>query len=185
MHEQLAFVTGEATAIFQAILLESRLQCSSSVYCFMTALFYKKFLNSLPQTIQVDQLSHCKCAYSYKLKITWYRTSTRSEGSAKWSEGSGQYLDIALIPGKYLDIAPVAGQYKIYCPAMAIDLPTQSVSYAPDVRQKFNFHLLECTVEQKQYQINCFLFQTVPLLLHGKYGTLCSFDPPTHSTIIL
>ena len=54
MHEQLAFVTSEATAIFQAILLESQLQYSSSVYCFMTALFYNKFLNGLPQTIQVD-----------------------------------------------------------------------------------------------------------------------------------
>ena len=54
MHEQLAFVTGEATGIFQAILLESQLQYSSSVYCFMTALFYNKFLNSFPQTIQVD-----------------------------------------------------------------------------------------------------------------------------------
>ena len=40
----------------------------------------------------------------------------------------GQYLDIALVPGQYLDIALVAGQYKIYCPAMAFDLPTQSVT---------------------------------------------------------
>ena len=41
----------------------------------------------------------------------------------------GQYLDIALVPGKYLDISVVAGQYKIYSPAMAFDLPTQSVTY--------------------------------------------------------
>ena len=32
-------------------------------------------------------------------------------------------------PGQYLDIALVTGQYKIYCPAMAFDLPTQSVTY--------------------------------------------------------
>ena len=31
------------------------------------------------------------------------------------------------VPGQYLDIALVAGQYKIYFPAMAFDLPTQSV----------------------------------------------------------
>ena len=42
----------------------------------------------------------------------------------------GQYLDIALLPGQYLDIALAAGQYKIYCPALAFDLPTQSVTYA-------------------------------------------------------
>ena len=41
----------------------------------------------------------------------------------------GQYPDIALFPGQYLDIALVAGQYKIYCPALAFDLPTQSVTY--------------------------------------------------------
>ena len=41
----------------------------------------------------------------------------------------GQYLDIALFPGQYLDIALAAGQYKIYCPALAFDLPTQSVTY--------------------------------------------------------
>ena len=40
----------------------------------------------------------------------------------------GQYLDIALVPGQYLDIALVVGQYKIYCPAMAYDPPTQSVT---------------------------------------------------------
>ena len=40
----------------------------------------------------------------------------------------GQYLDIALLPGQYLDIALVAGQYKVYCPAMAFDPPTQSVT---------------------------------------------------------
>ena len=33
------------------------------------------------------------------------------------------------LPGQYLDIALVAGQYKIYCPALAFDLPTQSVTY--------------------------------------------------------
>ena len=40
----------------------------------------------------------------------------------------GQRKDV---PGQYLDIALVAGQYKqykIYCPAMAFDLPTQSVT---------------------------------------------------------
>ena len=41
----------------------------------------------------------------------------------------GQYLDIALFPGQYLDIALAAGQYKIYCPALAFDPPTQSVTY--------------------------------------------------------
>ena len=41
----------------------------------------------------------------------------------------GQYLDIAFIPRQYLDIALVAGKYKIYCPAMAFDPPTQSVTY--------------------------------------------------------
>ena len=41
----------------------------------------------------------------------------------------GQYLDIALVPGQYPDIALAAGQYKIYCPALAFDLPTQSVTY--------------------------------------------------------
>ena len=41
----------------------------------------------------------------------------------------GQYLDIALILGQFLDIALVAGKYKIYCPAMAFDPPTQSVTY--------------------------------------------------------
>ena len=40
-----------------------------------------------------------------------------------------QYLDIALVRGQYLDIALEAGQYKIYCPAKAFDLPTQSVTY--------------------------------------------------------
>ena len=40
-----------------------------------------------------------------------------------------QYLDIALIPRQHLDTALVAGQYKIYCPAMAFDLSTQSVTY--------------------------------------------------------
>ena len=48
----------------------------------------------------------------------------------------GQYLDITLIPRlvprQYLDIALVAGQYKIYCPAMAFDPPTQSVTYRVD-----------------------------------------------------
>ena len=39
-----------------------------------------------------------------------------------------QYLDIALVRGQYLDIALEAGQYKIYCPAKAFDLPTQSVT---------------------------------------------------------
>ena len=41
----------------------------------------------------------------------------------------GQYLDIALTAGQYLDIALEAGQYKIYCPAKAFDLPTQSGIY--------------------------------------------------------
>ena len=41
---------------------------------------------------------------------------------------SRQYLDIAPIPGQYLDIALIAGQHKIYCPTMAFDLPTQSVT---------------------------------------------------------
>ena len=41
----------------------------------------------------------------------------------------GQYLDIAHLPRQYLDIALAAGQYKIYCPALAFDLPTQSVTY--------------------------------------------------------
>ena len=41
----------------------------------------------------------------------------------------GQYLDIALFPGQYLDIALAAGQYILYCPALAFDLPTQSVTY--------------------------------------------------------
>ena len=40
----------------------------------------------------------------------------------------GQYLDISLIPRQYLDIALVAGKYIIYCPAMAFDPPTQSVT---------------------------------------------------------
>ena len=44
----------------------------------------------------------------------------------------GQYLDIALILGQYLDnyiaLGLVAGQCKIYWPAKAIDLPTQSVT---------------------------------------------------------
>ena len=48
----------------------------------------------------------------------------------------GQYLAIALVPRQYLDIALVAGQYldisqvagKIYCPAMAFDMPTQSAT---------------------------------------------------------
>ena len=38
----------------------------------------------------------------------------------------GQRMDA---PRQYLDIALVAGQYKIYYPAMAFDLPTQSVTY--------------------------------------------------------
>ena len=38
-------------------------------------------------------------------------------------------MDIPLIPGQYPDIALVAGQYKMYCPAPAFDLPTQSVTY--------------------------------------------------------
>ena len=41
----------------------------------------------------------------------------------------GQYLDIALAAGQYLDIALEAGQYKIYYPAKAFDLPTQSGIY--------------------------------------------------------
>ena len=41
----------------------------------------------------------------------------------------GQYLDIALVPGQYLDITLAAGQCKIYCPALAFDPPTQSVTY--------------------------------------------------------
>ena len=36
------------------------------------------------------------------------------------------------VPWQYLDIALVAGQYKIYCPAMAFDPPTQSVTYKYD-----------------------------------------------------
>ena len=31
--------------------------------------------------------------------------------------------------GQYLNTALVAGQYKIYCPAMAFDLPVQSVTF--------------------------------------------------------
>ena len=42
-----------------------------------------------------------------------------------------QRKDVAgqFVPRQYLDTALVAGQYKIYCPAMAFDLPTQSVTY--------------------------------------------------------
>ena len=49
----------------------------------------------------------------------------------------GQYLDIALFPGQYLDIALAAGQYKIYCPALAFDPPTQSVTFG-FIRHQFN-----------------------------------------------
>ena len=38
----------------------------------------------------------------------------------------GQRKDV---PRECLDIALVAGQYKIYCPVMAFDRPTQSVTY--------------------------------------------------------
>ena len=38
-----------------------------------------------------------------------------------------QYLDIALVLEQYLYISLVAGQYNMYYPAMAFDLPTQSV----------------------------------------------------------
>ena len=41
---------------------------------------------------------------------------------------SGQYLDVVIVPGQYLDIALVAGYCKIYCPEMAFDLPTESVT---------------------------------------------------------
>ena len=34
------------------------------------------------------------------------------------------------VPGQCLDIALVAGQCKIYCPTIAFDLPTQSVTYS-------------------------------------------------------
>ena len=37
-------------------------------------------------------------------------------------------MDIALLPRQYLDIALAAGQYKIYCPALAFDPPTLSVT---------------------------------------------------------
>ena len=49
----------------------------------------------------------------------------------------GQYLDIALVPGQYLDIALAAGQYKIYCPALAFDPPTQSVTCSISYLQLF------------------------------------------------
>ena len=42
------------------------------------------------------------------------------------NQSVGQRKDI---PGHYLDIALVAEQYKIYCPVMAFDLRTQSVTY--------------------------------------------------------
>ena len=35
-------------------------------------------------------------------------------------------IKVWIKPGHYLDIALVAGKYKIYSPALAIDLPTQS-----------------------------------------------------------
>ena len=41
-------------------------------------------------------------------------------------QGAHQRKDV---PGQYLDIALVARQYKIYCPAMAFDIPMQSVTY--------------------------------------------------------
>ena len=40
----------------------------------------------------------------------------------------GKYVDNALVPRQYLDITLVAGWCKIYCPAMAFDPPTQSVT---------------------------------------------------------
>ena len=40
-----------------------------------------------------------------------------------------QRLAKSHLPRQYLDIALEAGQYKIYCPAKAFYLPTQSVKY--------------------------------------------------------
>ena len=44
-------------------------------------------------------------------------------------DAPGEYLDTALVTRQYLDIVLVAGQYEIYCPAMAFDVSTQSVTY--------------------------------------------------------
>ena len=44
----------------------------------------------------------------------------------------GQYLDIALFPGQYLDIYCPGSRTiysKIYCSALAFDIPTQSVTF--------------------------------------------------------
>ena len=60
----------------------------------------------------------------------------------------GQYLDIALLPRQYLDIALAAGQYKIYCPALAFDLPTQSVTY------NFNTQLRLLTYQLREKMIS-------------------------------
>ena len=49
---------------------------------------------------------------------------------------------------------------------------------------------MEYAVEQNNNKLTtyssylCFIFLTAPLVLYGKYGTLCSFDPPTQSTIL-
>ena len=77
----------------------------------------------------------------------------------------GQYLDIALVPGQYLDIALAAGQYKIYCPALAFDPPTQSVT---------------CTITCLHPNFDPFLNQVrqrtpgfLKLLLFAKYVCVC------------
>ena len=61
----------------------------------------------------------------------------------------GQYLDIALLPGQYLDIALAAGQYKIYFPALAFDLPTQTVTYLfkpPDIKYCLQYVVIFCNI---------------------------------------
>ena len=44
------------------------------------------------------------------------------------------------VPGQYLVIALAAGLYEIYFPAVAFDLPTQSVLYEVKLTLKENFN---------------------------------------------
>ena len=59
-----------------------------------------------------------------------------------------QYLNIAFFPGNtYVDIALAAEQYKIIIlPALAFDLPTQSVTYV--YVAVYLFDVIMCTLDE-------------------------------------
>ena len=91
----------------------------------------------------------------------------------------GQYLDIALVPGQYLDIALAAGQYKIYCPALAFDLPTQSVTYN-NIRSAY-IYMSACHVSYKSTSIN---YTGFPYIIIRIMTTISDWLPSIHMQIL-